>query len=56
MSEVKEIPGMVEIYWKRDQAIPVDLLARADQLGIYIPDIETLKTEHQGEKFDGNKT
>ena len=55
MSEAEEILGMVEIYRKKDQAIPVDLLARADQLGLYIPNKQSLKTEHQGE-FDDNKT
>ncbi|MGB2463452.1 MAG: hypothetical protein ACPICC_00960 [Candidatus Puniceispirillaceae bacterium] len=55
MSEAEEILGMVEIYRQRDQAIPVDLLARAEQLGIYIHNIETLKTEHQGD-FDDSES
>lgn len=55
MSEAEEILGMVEIYRKKDKAIPVDLLARADQLGLYIPNKQSLKTEHQGE-IDEDKT
>ena len=47
MNEAEEILGIAELYRQRDQAIPVDILARAEQLGLHLPEHVSDTTEPQ---------